>query len=67
MNKKFEIGERVTISTHGSNIGTVLKFPKNTHYIFGNSKDSVIIQMDCEFGPRLCLKDNVYKINGNKV
>lgn len=28
MNKKFEIGERVTISTHGLNVGTILEFPK---------------------------------------
>jgi hypothetical protein len=50
MNKNLEIGSRVTISTHGSNLGTIQKI----------TGDLFVVQMDGEPGPRLCLKENVF-------
>lgn len=51
---QFKEGDRVTISTHGDNKGTVL----------GVGNLGVVVQMDGEPGPRLCLPvpGNVRKI-----
>jgi hypothetical protein len=46
---KLNSGDRVTISTHGDNQGTVLRLE---HL-------GVVVQMDTEPGPRLCLAENV--------
>lgn len=54
MNKNLEVGSRVTISTHRSNLGTVKDLnPK------GNSSNTVVVHMDGEPGPRLCMEENV--------
>ena len=48
--KEKKIGSRVTISTHGSNLGTIQKI----------DEDFIIVQMDGEPGPRFCRKENVF-------
>jgi hypothetical protein len=53
-NNVFKIGDRVTISTNGSSPGTVIEF------VHGR----VVVQIDGEPGPRLCLKENVSLITG---
>lgn len=47
-------GDRVTISTHGDNQGTVLSADPLV----------VVVQMDGEPGPRVCLPENVKLTNG---
>lgn len=53
MNKKITIGTRVTISTHGINLGTVQQI----------IKDRIVVQMDGEPAPRLCLATNVFLLD----
>lgn len=53
MIKKIDIGARVTISTHGSMPGTVQK-------IVG---DRIVVQIDTEPAPRLCLAINVFLLD----
>ena len=48
--KEKKISSRVTISTHGSNLGTIQEI----------DGDFIIVQMDGEPGPRFCRKENVF-------
>lgn len=48
----FNKGDRVTISTHGDNKGTVLSADRM----------GVVVQMDGEPGPRLCWAENVREV-----
>lgn len=60
MNKNLEVGSRVTISTHGSNVGTVKGLnPK------GYPSNTVVVHMDGEPGPRLCKKENVFLLQSH--
>lgn len=55
MIKNIKIGSRVTISTHGTNLGTVKDLNPKGYY-----SNTVVVQMDGEPGPRLCKEENVF-------